>query len=1085
MIKKLMLFMFVFVFLVGTISAFEIDNTLRYENEDMKVTIENFWGLPFFGSDLGTIELKSHTSVNHIKNVGIGKQVVMWYDFSNWELYEDGLGDIIFTDMRTGKLVDRNYTYVYLVEKQADVYGEGNCGFSVNGTKTCENIVIGTQTYEDWIPYNSRDIPKENIIIGIEVYVDINDTIDGEWTIAGKKITKHSVWSADLNVDLNIYYQFNSTADVRGNLSLTEKGAPVYNTTNAVIFDAGQASNGAQWEIAISDLYNLSRVDTSMTFWFRNYDLSDDAFVIEFKAGGPYIEEFGSKFFFASPWWGTVYDDVIMEQDTTYFLCLIHNGTDMSFYLNGVLNKTDTSTFPPDYTKLIIGDRTSDVGDGDFMFDEMGFWDRALTGAECNQLYNGGSGISYSLGPFVSPPTSTLNQPANDAEVFNQTILFNATGTDDTTVQNMSLYVNGSLQVTNSSPFNNTLTQFSHTFASSGFWNWTVEVCDDEDTCTNAASRNITFTNDLAVTLNAPANQFSSLIETIIFNATGSDETTLQNMSFILNGTYNGTNASVFNNTLTQFSKTLAAGFYNWTMEVCDNNANCLNATARNVTIAPFTVNVFTFNASSFETANETFTINMTTNGTAPTNANLIYNGTFSSATITNTAGDNYNITKTIDIPLVSGTKSWLFNFTLGGVPFNTSTQTQIINLTNFTHCVGETPVYFNISFKNETVAEPLVSAEIDSDWNFWLGAGSIFKTMTFTNVSENLNYNFCLKSGSNRTLETNVSLTYDNSISEQRSFSRAYTLTNETTNQTLFLLPTADGIFVTFQTVTVAEQIISGVVTNVTKSGNLIAAGTTDDAGLIQYFLDPDTTYVFSFFKTGFDIVTKTLKPTQTTFTVIMGSVNPLVENDTTKGISYTINPLNNVLSNNTITEFNLTFHSSFFSLDSFGFALKNSTGTFFNITTSTTGSGGFLTRTLDTANNTDIQMEVFWTIDSNQTNVTRTWKVLDTTDEGFSIKTFFDDLTTYLTSGLFGLTSFGLNIIIFLIIMITTGILSMKFSIANPAGLSIMVFAMVLFFDVGLGLITNPVDAITNFPTIFVGVIFLGFLLKEAIIR
>ena len=161
----------------------------------------------------------------------------------------------------------------------------------------------------------------------------------------------------------------------------------------------------------------------------------------------------------------------------------------------------------------------------------------------------------------------------------------------------------------------------------------------------------------------------------------------------------------------------------------------------------------------------------------------------------------------------------------------------------------------------------------------------------------------------------------------------------------------------------------------------------------------------------------------------------------------------------------------------------MKNSTGTVFNITTSTTDTEGFLSQILDTGSNTDIIMEVFWTITGNQTNVTRTWLVFNLENEGFSILTFFNDLSIYLTSGLFGLTDFGLGIIIFLIILVSTGIVSVKFGLTSPPGISIVVFSLVAFFDVALGIMPNPVNAIPNFPTIFVGLIFLGILYSEAI--
>ena len=399
---------------------------------------------------------------------------------------------------------------------------------------------------------------------------------------------------------------------------------------------------------------------------------------------------------------------------------------------------------------------------------------------------------------FQNDLAITLNLPNNDDDFFTLTNSFNATGSDDTSLANMTLYVNESLISTNSSVINNTLTNFEHTAGTIGFFNWTIGVCDNLGFCINATHRNFTISSNVNATLNQPINEFNTTIQTIIFNATGSDDTSLANISFILNATYNGTNSSVFNNTLTQFPRTLADGFYNWTVEVCDGIGICINATARNFTIdstlpfvnttQPFgTVNfaetggnftfnatstdanldtcwydydftnttytcnsgvinvtltaqrnvtawandtignenssirifdflVFensqTFNVSSFETASETFILNITTNGTTPSSAELIYNGTtFSSATITNTAGDNFNITRTIGIPILNGTKSFFFNITIGETELSTTTQNQIINVTNFTLCGAspqDTP-FINITFKNETTNEEII----------------------------------------------------------------------------------------------------------------------------------------------------------------------------------------------------------------------------------------------------------------------------------------------------------------------------------------------------------------------------------------
>jgi len=99
-----------FIFFIPVISAFDFDNKLTYSNEDMNVAFDNFYGL---GTHYGEIELKSHSSVTEILKTGFGKEeVVMYYDFTNWELYKDGLGDVKFIDMRTEKEVEERLYFL-------------------------------------------------------------------------------------------------------------------------------------------------------------------------------------------------------------------------------------------------------------------------------------------------------------------------------------------------------------------------------------------------------------------------------------------------------------------------------------------------------------------------------------------------------------------------------------------------------------------------------------------------------------------------------------------------------------------------------------------------------------------------------------------------------------------------------------------------------------------------------------------------------------------------------------------------------------------------------------------------------------
>ena len=58
------------VLLVGTVNAelITFDNRLKYENDDLKVTIKDFFGV---GKTFGSFELKSHNSVDEIKQVEV------------------------------------------------------------------------------------------------------------------------------------------------------------------------------------------------------------------------------------------------------------------------------------------------------------------------------------------------------------------------------------------------------------------------------------------------------------------------------------------------------------------------------------------------------------------------------------------------------------------------------------------------------------------------------------------------------------------------------------------------------------------------------------------------------------------------------------------------------------------------------------------------------------------------------------------------------------------------------------------------------------------------------------------------------
>ena len=113
----------------------------------------------------------------------------------------------------------------------------------------------------------------------------------------------------------------------------------------------------------------------------------------------------------------------------------------------------------------------------------------------------------------------------------------------------------------------------------------------------------------------------------------------------------------------------------------------------------------------------------------------------------------------------------------------------------------------------------PLANINATADlatWNYWLGGGSVSKSLLFTNTTENPSYAFCLNT--NQTLHNNLTFQYASTGYPQRVHVRASDLTNVTTNQVLYLLSSTDGIYSSIQVVDAAGASISGVIVQVER---------------------------------------------------------------------------------------------------------------------------------------------------------------------------------------------------------------------------------------------------------------------------
>ena len=595
---------------------------------------------------------------------------------------------------------------------------------------------------------------------------------------------------------------------------------------------------------------------------------------------------------------------------------------------------------------------------------------------------------------------------------------------------------------------------------------------------------------DSGITLDSPIDGDIFLNEVIVqLTGTPGGGATIVNMSIWHNATgtfeLNQSNTSITGLTnTTSFNVTFADGFYLIGAQGCDSDGDCVFTDNVTIEVSPIRVNSYTFNSSTFETASETYVANVTARTPALlTAASLNWNGTaFSGAT-----QSGLEWSRTIDVPTDGNVnKTFKFDFTYDGSTFSSNFSNVQINDTNFTQCgrTGGDTIFLNISFQDEADSS-FINASIPlANFTYFLGSGGTTKSLEYINNTNNFEYNFCALP--NRTLNVQPNLQYKQGTSfPQRIWQPTVrTYTNVSTNQTLFLLGSIDGIFVTFQIINSADQTLSDVDVRVVRSIGgedfEVGVGTTSEAGVVTFFLNPDFEHTITASKVGFTTKTTVLFPTQSSFTITLAGGEVSADNFF-KGIEYVMFPQLSFLENDTTYDFEFNVTSSFWDLTDFGFSLRLKNGSI--VTTETSAvSGTPATFLYDVNNQSIIYMDAFWNINNgNYTNVTKFWVVTNIEDTQWSIARFFTDLNIYISSGLFGLDDFGRYLIAFMVIFLAVGIVSFKYGLTSPLSVTTLIFTITFFFDVVVGLIPE-IRGIPNVLTYISGLILVLAIFREA---
>ena len=712
--KNIYLLLILSFMIIPIVSSADWDNTLTYTDSDMKVSLENWLGL---GKVLGTAELKSHSSVTEIKQVGLGNQVVMYYDFDFKELYYNGLGEVSFTDMRTGKEVEKDYRYVYWGNeiRQRPIYENQYC--NKNGTAyACGVIENGKEdyTFEGWLSYSSKDIPLGKVRLGIEVDCKEGDYIDGVWEIGGQKIIKHAIWivSGSPVVDAN-----GQTITQGADSVSVPYGMKIYakkNITINKITTTQGATPPTNVFIAFANKSIMAGSNATITSGVATY--SQQVVLME-----------GNSYWVQADRGGASYT---RYYDTTVSPAYSISGTNLNWTAGGTITGLDE----PTVAYMILSLNTSEV-------------------------------------TYVSEdnsPSLTLNSPSSaNYTTSPKSLTINFTATDDINLKNVSLWVNGVLNQTNSSGLNNSIYLFPLTLGD-GTYSIYGMATDNSSQKTNSSIINITI-DSIAPTIiiNSGNGTFGYTTfgtnHTINFTAT---DTRLRTCWYVYNNT--NTTTSCTSGVLKSINVSVYASSGNVTIYANDSLGN-VGSVYTSWGYHMLEINQ-TFSASTVETALEQFNINLkyiSTNWTS-SSAYLMYGDVNYTGIISGT-GDNILISSDISISAVEedGNVSFYWKILLtnitGTYTFNSSTQQQYIGRVNFSSCLySENPQLFFKVFSTTSPTTP-VNATFSSAWTIQSASnGEVVLSRSFEDLTEtNSTFGFCIEPNST-TYTVSIDITID-----------------------------------------------------------------------------------------------------------------------------------------------------------------------------------------------------------------------------------------------------------------------------------------------------------------------------------
>ncbi len=596
--KKLFVLMFVIVLLVGTVSAFNIDDVKDYNKKNKTYTLKNSFGLPLIGKKISELELK--TPQNNLVPIGYQKVAEIEIRNKNFNYQKIINGIELYNIKKDMEEFSRDVDYKVKTIIQVPKYTMV-CSGELNEI-ICNEERDGLKNETIWTDFTRNSLNKNEIItLGIFTNVQEGDRIEWVLNVYGnERLTAWAEWTASLNINIQNFYKLNRTSGdaldavsgFNGNIvGGVEQGIPgLINNSYKFTIGTEYVNVGPAFgsnlgnnvdDFSISLWFNLSAGHGNNIGIFQFGNLSGNIGVYELKLITGQLSSFDLDIVAFSA-----------TDDWTHYVGTF-DGTTFRSYLNGasVENRSFTSSLNFSGENFTIG-RYFDTASAltwEGSIDELGVWKRTLSQAEVTQLFNGSLGITFEDFPIF--PTINLDSPVNNTN-FTSTnqVVMNATIFDNTNITNVTLYLNNVGNETNTTAgLNNTVWTFTKTMGEGDTF-WIIEACNFNNICGNSSEGqrlfNVNTVPDIDYGVGVPVNGANITENFFEVNVTLT-EVLFNNLTFDLynvNGPLNQT-VTFTNSSRSQVWGNLPDAIYSYNVTVA-TTTNQFNSTAtRNISV--------------------------------------------------------------------------------------------------------------------------------------------------------------------------------------------------------------------------------------------------------------------------------------------------------------------------------------------------------------------------------------------------------------------------------------------------------------------------------------------------------------------